>query len=273
MASLKVRFISAAILIPLVVVVILSGGWIYTLLIVGVTLLGSFEYIQMLQHQGHKPAWILVVLISGVWLADAFGVWGQWSLAVLGGVYFVTAIWAFYAYKHDPANTKATVDWALTLAGGTYLGVGSSYCIRLRLLPSGMWWTLVALPTVWAGDTLAYFVGSRWGKHKMFPAISPGKSWEGYVSGVFTTLLVSAGLSLLWVTISKNPTNLTPFKGMVLGGFLGFLTPAGDFFISMIKRETGVKDSGDLIPGHGGMLDRIDSLLWAVFITWVVAQF
>lgn len=272
MASLKVRFISAAILIPIVIIAVFSGSWLYGFLIGGVTLIACFEYVRMLERKGYRPSWLFMSIINGVWLADAFGVWGDWAFPVLGAAYFSTTLWALYDYNRNPAGGITIVNWALTVAGSTYIGISADFCLRLRMLPDGLWWTLLALPTVWIGDTFAYFIGSRWGKHKMFPNISPAKSWEGYISEVFGTALVGAGFGILWPLIANSSTNLTPLKGMALGGVLGSLTPAGDFFISMIKREVGVKDSGDLIPGHGGMLDRTDSLFWAVFLAWIFAR-
>ncbi|MBN2006134.1 MAG: phosphatidate cytidylyltransferase [Anaerolineae bacterium] len=272
MASLKVRFISAIILIPIVIIATLSGGWLYALLIGCVTLICCFEYVRMLERKGYRPSLLFVSIINVLWLADAFDLWGSWTLPVLAVVYFATVVWALYDYNRYPADGKTTANWALTIAGSIYIGISGSFCLRLRIFPDGLWWTLLALPTVWIGDTFAYFIGSRWGKHKMFPAISPAKSWEGYISEVISTLLVGAGFGTLWPLLANSPTNLTPLKGMALGGALGLLTPVGDFFISMIKREAGVKDSGNLIPGHGGMLDRTDSLFWAVFLAWIFAR-
>ncbi len=271
-ASLKVRLISAGILIPIVITATIMGGWPYGILIGAVALLGCFEYVRMLERKGYRSSLLFMGIINGVWLADAFGMWGNWTLTVLGAAYFSAAVWALYDYNQHPTDGITTINWALTMAGSTYIGISGNFCLRLRMLPDGLWWTLLALPTVWIGDTFAYFVGSRWGKHKMFPKISPGKSWEGYASEVVTTLWVGAGFGALWPLIANSPTNLTPLKGLALGGALGLLTPAGDFFISMIKREVGVKDSGDLIPGHGGMLDRTDSLFWAVFLAWIFAR-
>ncbi len=271
-ASLKVRIISAAILIPIVIAAIFSGGWPYGIFIGAVSLLGCFEYVRMLERKGYRSSLLFMGMINCVWLADAFGVWGNWTTPVLGAAYFFTAMWALYDYNQHPNDGTTTVNWALTMAGGTYIGISGDFCLKLRALPDGLWWTLLALPTVWIGDTFAYFIGSRWGKHKIFPKISPGKSWEGYVGEVITTLIVGAGFGTFWPLLANSPTNLTTLKGMALGGALGLLTPAGDFFISVIKREAGVKDTSNLIPGHGGILDRTDSLFWAVFLAWIFAQ-
>ncbi|NBD36264.1 MAG: hypothetical protein GVY30_09750 [Chloroflexi bacterium] len=98
--------------------------------------------------------------------------------------------------------------------------------------------------------------------------MSPGKSWEGIAAGVVSGPLAGVGLAALWPWIAARPTTPVMWQGALLGALLATLTPAGDFFISLIKRQVGVKDTSDLIPGHGGVLDRIDSIIWAGIIAW-----
>jgi phosphatidate cytidylyltransferase len=153
-----------------------------------------------------------------------------------------------------------------------YLGLGGGHLIALRGLPSGLWWLLTACSAVWIGDSAAYLVGVRWGRHRIAPTISPGKSWEGYAAQVLGGAL--GGLFLAWLgsRVSGGASALTLWHGLIVGAVVSVLCPAGDFLISMMKRDVGVKDTGSLIPGHGGILDRMDSVLWAGILGHMLAQ-
>jgi phosphatidate cytidylyltransferase len=130
--------------------------------------------------------------------------------------------------------------------------------LALRLSPEGLWWLLFGLLITWTNDTAAYFVGVTIGRHKLWPRLSPKKTWEGTIGGwVAATLL--GGMLALWLPLSKSLV-----YGAGLGALCGVLALFGDLAISMVKRQVGVKDSGKLFPGHGGMLDRIDSVLFVL---------
>ncbi len=271
MSSLKVRLASTAVLLPSAIAAIVLGNWPYTIFMFIVICLAGLEYAQLLKHNGYTISVFLIWVMNCFYLMEVLWGKGRWLAPGIAILAFLSAVWILVRRQIHPYEDHPTSEWAMTLAGGTYIGIGGAYLVRLRTLPDGLWWTLTALPIIWAGESVAYFVGSKWGKHKMSPTISPGKSWEGYVSEVIISIGLGGGLGVLWSTIASTPITINGYKGLLLGGLLSLLTPAGDFFVSMIKREVNVKDSGNLIPGHGGVLDRIDSLLWAGFITWVVA--
>jgi phosphatidate cytidylyltransferase len=130
----------------------------------------------------------------------------------------------------------------------------------LRYLPDGKWWFLLVLPAVWIADSGAYWIGSRWGRRKLSPRLSPGKTWEGYAGGVVAGALGGAGLAAVWGMVAPS---ITLWAGAGIGFILAVLTPLGDLGESMIKRQAGAKDSSNIIPGHGGVMDRIDSWIWA----------
>jgi phosphatidate cytidylyltransferase len=141
------------------------------------------------------------------------------------------------------------------------------HLVALRQVADGLRWLLLSLAITWLADTGAYFIGSTWGRRKLAPRLSPGKTIEGtlggWLTGVVTGGLV-AGLLELGVV-----------HGLALGMLIGVASPLGDLGISMIKRQVGAKDSGHLIPGHGGMLDRIDSILFTVvigyyYVEWII---
>jgi len=139
--------------------------------------------------------------------------------------------------------------------------------VLLRQLPQGERWLLLTLIGTWLADSGAYFVGSKFGRHKLTPTLSPKKSWEGLLGGVICGPVINAGVAAAF--------GLPPLAGAVLGLIGATIGTLGDLSISMIKRQVGAKDSGQLIPGHGGALDRLDSLLFSVivgyyYISWLV---
>ncbi len=145
-------------------------------------------------------------------------------------------------------------DWALTLAGALYLGWLLGHFVRLRDLPNGLAWLTLGILVVWAEDISAYFAGRAFGRHPWWPRHSPKKTWEGYLAGVSAAALTAALLGHYLVRIDW-------LEGLALGLLAGVLAPLGDLAESMIKRQVGAKDSSSLIPGHGGVLDRIDTML------------
>jgi len=152
--------------------------------------------------------------------------------------------------------------------GAIYLGIILGQAVSLRLRPNGLWWLLFAILITWANDSAAYFVGVTLGKHKLWPRLSPKKSWEGTIGG-----WVGAALAAVFL-IYILPITMPPLYAALVGAVAGVLALAGDLSISMLKRQVGVKDSGKLFPGHGGMLDRLDSILFVIpFVYMVVSTF
>ena len=169
-----------------------------------------------------------------------------------------------HVFSFERGRDKAALDFCITVAGIVYLGWLGSYLLDLRLLPAGGWWLMLILPLVWASDTGAYSIGAVYGKHRMSPRISPKKSWEGYFAGVFTSVIVGAFFAYAYSTLGPQPLGglITPLKGAWFGLVIGAITPLGDLGESMFKRQSGMKDSSHILPGHGGFLDRVDSWIW-----------
>jgi len=163
----------------------------------------------------------------------------------------------------------AMVDWSLTLAIPVYLGWPLGVFLLLRGFPGGItpgfWWVLAVFLGVWGFDSGAFFAGHFFGKHKLAPAISPAKTWEGVAGG----LVFSIAAALLFTTW---PLGVPWYLAILLGILIGIAATLGDLAESLIKRQTHVKDSGQFMPGHGGLLDRIDSLLFAVIVVFIFAQ-
>lgn len=264
---MKTRVISAAVMLPAVLAAIVIGGWPFTLLVIIAVLLAGLEYRRMAHLMGYELSLAFIWSATLVWFVDLLLPEGPWLSLGLALVVLATSLWQLFHREHS----SPTVTWALTLAGGLYLGVGGAYIHRLRGLEDGLWWILTALPVIWVGESAAYYIGKRWGDHKAIPGLSPGKSWEGYIAEAISALLVGALLGWVWPQVAGEPITLNPWRGLILGAVLAVTTPFGDLFVSMIKREVHLDDSGKLIPGHGGVFDRIDSLLWAGFFAWIVA--
>jgi phosphatidate cytidylyltransferase len=165
-----------------------------------------------------------------------------------------------------PQKAEAFTSWAWTLAGILYVGWLLSFLVALRGAEDGRNWVFFALFTTFASDTAAFFVGRAWGRRKLAPNISPAKTWEGAFAGIFGAMLISLifvpGHFFTW----PNPLHLPSlgyWSAVLLGLFVSILGQMGDLAESLFKRNMGVKDSGQLIPGHGGLLDRMDSVVFA----------
>lgn len=265
---LKARILSAAVLLPLAVFSIIIGGWFFSLFIVVMSFLACAEYVQMLKLKSYALGLPAVIAICAVWQASALWGDGTWFAPAFAAIVALVTFGELILRHLHPDKIDPTAQWAMILAGGLYIGIGSSFLLRLRALDGGLWWTFTAFPVIWVSESGAYFVGKRYGKHKMSPTISPGKSWEGYAAQVTSGILTGGIVGWLLPIVAENIIGLNIWTGMGMGLLLSALSTVGDFFVSMIKREVGVKDSGSLIPGHGGAFDRMDSLLWAGGLAW-----
>jgi phosphatidate cytidylyltransferase len=255
-SSLLLRVLSALVLMPIAVLAFWAGGWWFVGFVVLVVTLATWEYLHMLARLDLQPAYPFAIALG--WLVILFFFRGepiylQHGVALL---FLGSLTWHVFADR----TAHRIENWLLPLAGAFYISWAVSHGLLIRLLPRGFYRLLGTLAIVWAGDTMAYLIGSTWGKHHMLPRISPKKTWEGYAAQVASGTLAGSlmfGLGGLgWV------------HGAVLGLIVSLLTPIGDLGISMIKRQAGVKDSGHLIPGHGGVLDRIDTILVAVVLSY-----
>ena len=252
------RLIVVIVLIPIGALVIAAGGWVLATAAAAVLGFAAWEYWRMFKTGGFQPS--APVLVGSVALLvfarQAFNFSGSDVLLTA----FVLITMTVQIAGFGRGSTTSANDFNITLGGILYLGWLGSYLISVRNLPDGMWWLLLVLPATWFGDGAAYFVGSHFGRHKMFPKISPKKSWEGYLGGVAAAALGCMLLASLW---QLQAPQVTPIKGLIVGLVIGVISPLGDFGESMLKRSFGLKDTSQMIPGHGGIMDRIDSWLWA----------
>jgi phosphatidate cytidylyltransferase len=262
---LRQRALSAAILVPpLLVVLVLGGPWIVALIVVA-TALAAIEVFRLLGAAGYPSVAVLgIALAVGVVLDGAVSTELDGSGLILIAIGTILAAVGAFA-KQDPREGLPT--WFATVFGAIYASL-LGFVVRLGNAapepPSGAplaflggerGWILLLVLGVWAYDTGAYFAGKRFGRAKFLAHISPSKTYAGLVGGLVASTVV--------VTITAVLLGEPPLVGIALGPLLGLAAQAGDLAESMLKRAAGAKDSGTLIPGHGGILDRVDSFLFA----------
>lgn len=272
------RVLVAAILLPIGLVLIYLGGWAYTIAIALVMALAAAEFSNLFRAGGYQPASVLV--ISAALAFPLARGWNSFELDSILLSFFILLAMTYHLFAYERGRGLAGTDFAVSLAGGLYLGFIGAYLVSLRMLPEGLWWILLVLPAVWLADSGAYFIGRKFGKHKMSKRLSPKKSWEGYFGGLVVSGIGTAVLALLWRELASTfpavlpqADHITPLAGAFIGLALGTLTVLGDLGESMIKRQFNAKDSGTLLPGHGGVFDRIDSWLWAGVIGYYLVYF
>jgi len=255
------RLLSAAVLIPIVVVAVYLGGYPLWAFILVAAILAGYEYVILVTNHKLNPSWLFTLSIIVLFILSS----PPLELDLVGwGIPLITLI--ALAFEIRNKNREGSLySWALAIAGGIYIGFPLSTVMKLRALDQGIYWILMTLAGTWICDSAAYFVGSYWGKHKFFPAISPKKSWEGVWAGIIVGSVVIIPFAILVLQLTWWWATIVALV-IVLGATFG------DLAESVIKRQMNVKDSGNLIPGHGGMLDRIDSLLYVFPLVFLVVN-
>jgi phosphatidate cytidylyltransferase len=245
------RFLVAVALLPVVLGLVYAGGWwVFALAAVAAAIALHEFWLLARPLAPLAPAGYVGVVLALVG-AEIGGM--SW---MVGGVLTTFAL-AFLLKAISETHQAATIAIGGTLMGAVWIGLGLGFLLLLRGIPDhGRLLAFTVLIAVWAGDTFAYFGGRLAGRHKMAPRTSPGKTWEGFVVGTAATIFVA------FVALYKQDV-LTIGESIVLGVVLAIAAPLGDLFESLLKRDMDVKDTGTLLGGHGGMLDRIDALLFA----------
>jgi phosphatidate cytidylyltransferase len=258
------RLLVTIVLLPVGMAAILAGGWYLTALVAIFMCLAAWEYSILFHTGGLQPGSFLVVG-GTLFLLIGRNINGFESAPWMISLVILLSM-TYHLVAYERGRDLAGTDFAVTLAGVLYIGWFGAYFISLRNLPEGKWWILVVLPAVWFADAGAYFIGKRFGRHKLCPRLSPKKTWEGYLGGIVVGVLLTALFTAIWRVGAGPNSTITPLRGALVGLVMGIFPTLGDLGESMIKRQVGVKDSGNVLPGHGGAFDRIDSWLWAVVI-------
>jgi phosphatidate cytidylyltransferase len=253
MSSLVSRVLVTIVLLPVVLYLVWLGGWWVT----GLALVGALLALHELYVMGRSLRPLVLAGYAGAILA-LVGAQAGGPIWMVGGA-LATLPLAFALYGIAETRQSATVAIGTTVLGVVWIAVGLGHLVLLRGLPDhGRLALFTVLLAVFADSTFAYGVGRLIGRHRLAPAISPGKTVEGFVAGTVAAVAVT-----FFALYEERDSFLSIWQALVLGLVIAAAEPLGDLFESAVKRDLQVKDSGRLLAGHGGMLDRVDALLFA----------
>lgn len=258
---LLTRTLSGVIYVVVVLACLYLGKFATTAMVCAMAWLCCSEFFRMARMSGRMPNEFIGLAAAVAYPLSAY-FWGTQAYLFVS---FVMLVWAAGWYVITP---RANIgDVAITVFGPIYTSLTFSCLVLIRISDPGSQGALLTLGvmgSMWANDAAAYFVGSRFGAHKMAPRISPHKSWEGFVGGL-------VGSVLIWILIGfLGVESVTVPFAIVSGLLVGIAAVVGDLFESRVKRGVGVKDSGNVMPGHGGMLDRSDSMLFGCVVAYML---
>jgi phosphatidate cytidylyltransferase len=261
------RFLVTTIIGSLGLYLIYLGSWFYFIPTAGFLVLATIEFSKLTHKLDWRvPTWLLLPVAAAFWLLTVPKLVGwDLDLAVYSPQLLVVGMLAsmtfgLWLYEKRPQE-KALGSWFALVVGVMLLGWLGSHFFRLRTIDQmAAEWTGLTLLTSWSADSAAYMVGRSIGRHKFSPRLSPKKTVEGYIGGiVFGTLITAIAASIIGMDI---------IQVIIFSLVINIVTPAGDLGMSLLKREAAVKDSGTFLPGHGGALDRLDTIVWSVTIAF-----
>ena len=253
MTNLISRVLVGVVGLPLVLGLAWLGGWWLAAVVLVASFVAVHEFVTVTRPLRPLAPALYLGVVFAIVLAQTCGpVW------MLGG-WLATFVFAFAASALAKTRAPSTVAIGATVLGAAWIAFGLGHLLLVRdMHERGRLLLFTVLLTVWAADTFAYFGGRIVGRHKLAPSISPGKTWEGYVIGSL------AGVFVSFVALyDTRHTYLSVWRAIVLGAVVVLAAVVGDLFESMLKRDMQVKDTGRLLGGHGGILDRVDALLFA----------
>jgi phosphatidate cytidylyltransferase len=286
------RIATAVVLIPIVLLLVLKAPiFVLTIVAAAVALLAIAEFLKLVMHYAIEPLTISTyIFVALFFIFVIFASSNRTPLvettSLLYGIAVAVAIAPFAfltaAMRRTDLKSGYPAAAASTFAFG-YVAIPMALLVAIRQQPGGAIWTIFTLLAVWAGDIFAYFVGKSLGRHLMSPQISPKKTWEGAVASIVASVVIGA----LWIEHAPGISSTLLRVGLIerrdgmfgleqpqlwpvllLAAVVNIAAQLGDLVESLIKRGAGVKDSGAILPGHGGMLDRIDAMLFAVPVVW-----
>ncbi len=259
MSNLATRVIVALFGIPLIIVLAIAGKFPFLIFVYFIGILSYFEFVNILKKRKYFPNLFLGSLSVVAIISNSY-----WNFIEYEFLFLIIIALLFIAemFRHEESHLA---NLGASLIGIFYIGFFTSFIEKLREFyketlfnyDQGGYLIISILASIWICDTAAYFVGIAFGKHKIFPRISPNKSWEGAIAGfIFSILTMILAKIFFLELINMN-------NAIIIGIIIGIFGQTGDFIESMIKRDASVKDSSSLIPGHGGIFDRFDSLIFS----------
>lgn len=286
------RIATAVVLIPIVLLLVLKAPAYLLVMVAGaVGLLAVAEFLKLTASYGAQPLTLVTYLFVGVFFvfiifASANGTPLMEGTAALYGIALGATVGPFIFLTAAMMRADLRTGYPAAAASSfafAYIAIPMALLVEIRRQPAGAIWVIYTLLAVWAGDIFAYFVGKSLGRHRMSPEISPKKTWEGAIASIVASVIVG----VVWFHYA-GPLSATLLRAGLIdarSGMFGLERPRiwpivalsvvvniaaqlGDLVESLIKRGAGVKDSGTILPGHGGMLDRIDAMLFAVPVVW-----
>jgi phosphatidate cytidylyltransferase len=267
---LRHRVVTAAVGLPLIILAIWFGDPWFSLIIAAAALAGTYEFYRMADFDRREP-----LLYLGLLWALALVLSPHYTIPDLLPITITATVLAsLICLLLRRSRENALRDWAWTIVGALYVGWMLGYWLNLRGLEEGRNWVYLAMLTTFANDTGAYFIGRARGKRKLAPAISPAKTWEGAIGGLISAVLAAVVVAMVLKPISAmagGPFVFRYWQIVILGFLVGIFAQLGDLAESLLKRNMGVKESGALLPGHGGILDRFDSLIFVGAVVYYYA--
>ncbi|MDU4889043.1 MAG: phosphatidate cytidylyltransferase [Clostridium sp.] len=253
------RYIGALVLVPLLVFILL-GGYFLKLSVLFLSLGGMYEFYKVTKVKGYKPIEIVgYILCIGYNIYISIGL----DVKIAVGVFLLVV---FLLMIVPVLNTEINfIDIALTILPCFYVAVFFSFILLISMMNNGKYLLWLIFISSWCCDTLAYYFGRAFGKHKLIPKVSPKKTVEGSLGGLLGSVI---GCTVYGFIISKYGVNIALYHYVIIGILGGIFGQFGDLVASSIKRNAGVKDYSNLIPGHGGILDRFDSILFVAVVVF-----
>ena len=256
LGNTAVRIIVSIIAIPIIVAACIYGGIPFMIFVLGIALISFWEFTQLAKNKNVSANYILGALTIFIIVINVYFKFAEFSALLI-----VSSI-IILIYELFRNRNSAILNLGGTFLGILYIGLFSSTILIIReffadsemLYPEGGYLIISIMVSIWVCDSAAFFLGSAFGKHKLFPRVSPNKSWEGAIAGFIFAIITMIAAKATVLDI------LTLTDVIIIGTIVGVIGQIGDLVESLIKRDAGVKDSSALIPGHGGIFDRFDSL-------------
>ena len=270
---MKQRVISALVISALAIVAILCGGYVFDIVILALATIGLFEFYNAFEKKGHSPLKFFGLVYIGLLVLMLFVINDSSYMSIyFRGVNLFPPIFilhfllllSFVVFRFKKYNA---IDVAITILGGFYVVGLISYFANLRNLSGGVYLFFIPLGGAIATDTFALFIGKKFGKRKLIPSVSPNKTVAGSVGG-FSCNIILVTVAGIILVFADFYTGMPIYHYPILGAIIGITAQIGDLVASSIKRYTGIKDFGKIIPGHGGILDRIDSYIFTIPVVY-----